>query len=309
MESKSCNHLLKVFNKTPKPTRAKKLVFNGFDGYDIYNPTAPFSYKGNTLIIGRVEKRDSEHSESVFFYKKKDGSYSEFLDLKRYKLQDPFISIINGFYVFGGTEIFPHPENKNNLWWQTKFYYGKNLSSLKELTTGPRGMKDIRLVELTNNKIGVFSRPQGKIGGRGKIGFTIINSLFDLNSDVINNAKLLDQFNDDEWGGANEAVVLSNGNIGVLGHMARYSHGDTRHYYPIVFQINPLTYEYSEIKIIAQRSNFVKGPSKRESLTDVLFSGGLVRQKNGKATLFVGVSDVEVQSALIVDPFSCYETE
>ncbi len=307
MKKKSCRTLHQQYNSLPQPKDAKKIIFNGFEGYDVYNPTAPFDYKGKTLIIGRVEKRESENSEAVFFYKQDDDSYSEYTEILRYTLQDPFISIINGIYVFGGTEIFPHPKNNSNLWWRTRFYYGKDLTNMKDLFIGPSGMKDIRLVGLKNGKIGVFSRPQGKVGGRGKIGFTIINDLSELSIDIINKAKILDQFKRFDWGGANELSILSNGNIGVLGHIARYTRGHTRHYYPITFSINPDTLKYSKMKIIAQRSNFVPGPSKRKTLSDVLFSGGLIRRQFGKATLYVGVNDVEVQSIIIDDPFIEYE--
>src|SRR5690606_41956515 len=53
---------------------------------------------------------------------------------------------------------------------------------------------------------------------RGKIGFTKVNRLEDISVEVINDAPLLDQFLDEEWGGANEIHLLSNGLLGVLGH-------------------------------------------------------------------------------------------
>lgn len=301
------DELLKEFRSGAKPKNAKRIVFNEMDNYDVYNPTAPFSYEGKTLMIARVEKRDSEHSEAVFFVKQEDGSYIESTELPRYKLQDPYISLIGDTYVFGGTEIFPHPENKNNLWWRAKFYYGKDLKNMKELTYGPNGMKDIRLIELKDGKIGVFTRPQGEKGGRGKIGFTIINNLLELDARIVEEAPLLEQFDDLEWGGVNEATLLSNGKIGVLGHIAKYSKGTVRHYYPMVFCIDPETLEYSSIKIIAERANLLDGPAKRNDLIDVLFSAGLVRHNNGKATLYTGVSDVEVQSIEIDDPFIKFE--
>ncbi len=303
MKKNSCKEMLEQYNKLSQPINTKRVIFNGVDGYDVYNPTAPFEYKGKNIIIGRVEKRDSESSEAVFFSEQEDGSFSVVTEIPRYKLQDPFISLINGIYVFGGTEVFPHPKNAKKLWWKTKFYYGKDLNALKELTSGPMGMKDIRLVELKNHEIGVFTRPQGKKGGRGKIGFTVIKNLLELNEDVISNANLLDLFKKRYWGGANEAILLSNGDIGVLGHLASFSRGKIRHYYPITFTINPITYKHSEVKIIAERSKYLPGPSKRDDLTDVLFSGGLVSHYNGRSTLYVGVSDVEVQSGEIIDPF------
>ena len=47
----------------------------------------------------------------------------------------------------------------------------------------------------------------------------------------------------------------------------------------------------------------VPGGVSRDYLEDVLFSGGLVRGE-GKAVLYVGVSDCEIQYMVVPDPFS-----
>ncbi|WP_413377270.1 DUF1861 family protein [Alkalihalobacillus sp. 1P02AB] len=304
------NQLLQQFrNGQSVLNNPSKILFEGVEGFDVYNPTAPFKWNGETYVIGRVEKRDSEHSKAVFFTLNDKGNYSPKAEIPQYTLQDPYVSFIDDKIVFGGTEIFSHPEDPNHLGWRAKFYYGTDLTNLEELTTGPEGMKDIRIVQLNDGKIAVFSRPQGQKGGRGKIGFAIINKLTDLTASVIYDAPLLEQFNDEEWGGCNEATLLSNGKIGVLGHIAKFSEGDVRHYYPMTFCLDPLTGEYSEMKIIAERANFLPGPAKRPDLEDVLFSAGLVRNNAGKATLYTGVSDAEVQSIDIIDPFLEYEKE
>ena len=93
-------------------------------------------------------------------------------------------------------------------------------------------MKDLRLVELQDGSIGVFTRPQGEKGGRGKIGFTRVASLEELSIDQINKAPLLEgQFVDEEWGGCNEIHLLPNGILGVLGHIACFDEQGDRHYY------------------------------------------------------------------------------
>ncbi|SEO51956.1 Protein of unknown function [Amphibacillus marinus] len=298
--------LLVAFREEAKTSTPKKIIFHGVEGYDVYNPTAPFQWNDQTLMIGRVEKRDSEHSKAIFF-QEKAGEFYRLEGMPEYQLQDPYVSFIGGKIVFGGTEIYPHPDDATKLAWRAKFYYGEDLLAMEELVTGPRGMKDIRLIELANGTVGVFSRPQGERGGRGKIGFTVINKLTDLTAEIIDQAPLLDQFIDEEWGGCNEATLLSNGKIGVLGHIAKFSEGDVRHYYPMTFCLDAETGEYSEMKIIAERCNMLPGPSKRPDLEDVLFSAGLVRVENGKAILYTGVSDAETQSIEIPDPFSEYE--
>ncbi len=169
-------------------------------------------------------------------------------------------------------------------------------------------MKDIRLVELADKKIGIFTRPQGKIGGRGKIGFTVINTLEELNEEVIERAPLIEnQFIDEEWGGVNELHLLKNGKIGVLGHIARFDDEGNRHYYPMVFMFDPVTKKASPLKIIAARKNFEEGEFKRSDLKNVVFSGGLIRREDGYAELYVGVSDAEAHKIVIPDPFIQYE--
>lgn len=294
--------LLVSYNMAKKPSNPQKLIFEGLKGYDIYNPTAPFEYNGKTIIIGRVERRELEISQAVFFDRQIDGSYVELGGVKRYNLQDPFITKIGSNWVFGGTETFAHPDNPKNLWWRTKFYTGKDLYSLEPLTYGPNGMKDIRLVELLDSKIGVFTRPQGDIGGRGKIGFTVIDKLADLTMEVINNAELLNQFSEEEWGGVNQPILLKDGTVGVLGHIAKFTADGARHYYAMVFKLNPNDISYTPMKIIATRNDFLDGPAKRNDLIDVIFCAGLVLDKE-HVTLYAGVSDVEVQCVQIDNPF------
>lgn len=61
--------------------------------------------------------------------------------------------------------------------WVTQFYRGYRIDSMHHFSSGPAMMKDIRLIELLDGRIGVLTRPQGEVGGRGQIGFTIIDSL------------------------------------------------------------------------------------------------------------------------------------
>jgi hypothetical protein len=75
----------------------------------------------------------------------------------------------------------------------------------------------------------------------------------------------------------------------------------------MAFTVNPITRESSEIKIIAQRSLFPAGPSKRPDIADVVFSGGLVRQDGGTAELYAGVSDAAAAVVKLPDPFFEFE--
>ena len=304
---KTCNELLYEFEQKNNCYKGEKLNFTGVIERDVYNITAPFEDNGQNIIAGRVERRESEISDIVFFrYENEnwiplEGSIS-------YRLQDPFITKIKGELIFGGTDVYPHPEIGGALGYKLTFYRGRNINCLKKFSEGPEMMKDIRLFEMDNGKIAVFTRPQGNVGGRGKIGFTIINDIDELSSDVINNANLIDkQFIDAEWGGANEIHRLKNGLLGVLGHVACFDKNMDRHYYSMVFAFNPKNLESTEIKIIAQRKNFSYGQYKRKDIMDVIFSGGIKRLDSKKAELYVGVSDAEAHKIIIDDPFIEYE--
>jgi hypothetical protein len=226
-----------------------------------------------------------------------------------YNLQDPFIAKISGELVFGGVEVITAEDNPHEIIsWVTQFYRGKHIDSLCHFASGPGTMKDIRLIELTDGKIGVFTRPQGELGGRGKIGFTIIHSLDNLHAETFLKAEILHgQFVEEEWGGANEVHLLRNGYLGIVGHIACFDDVLNKHYYSMAFAFNPTTYEKTPIKIIAERADFPDGPEKRPDLEDVIFSGGLIRLENGRASLSVGVSDAEAYLIEIPDPFIEFE--
>jgi hypothetical protein len=306
---KSCADLFMEFEEKKLNILGEKLNFTGVEGRDVYNITKPFEDDSEMVIAGRVESRDSEVSE-VAFFTEINGNWAKAERKMKLELQDPFVTKIFGELVLGGVETFPHPFLPGYLGYRTSFYRGIDINNLQKFTVGPELMKDIRLLELSPERIVVFTRPQGVIGGRGKIAFCIINSLEELNVEVINNAELLPaQFIDAEWGGANELHLLSNGLIGVLGHIARYDEIMERHYYAMVFSFNLRTKESSPIKLIATKSNFLQGYYKRRDTMDVVFSGGMNRLQDGMAEFYASVSDAEAHRILIEDPFMEYEKD
>lgn len=305
---KTCQALLQEFMAlNPMMTNTEKLNFTGVGDKDVYNITAPFLDQNELVIAGRVEARDSEHSE-IFFFINRDGAWMPREGAPTFKLQDPFFTRINGELIVGGVQIYPHPTIEHALKWRTVFYKGNNIQQLELFFTGPDGMKDLRLVELQDGSIGIFTRPQGDKGGRGKIGFTRVDCLDNLSIELIDAAPLLQgQFIDEEWGGANEAHLLANGLIGVLGHIACFDATEDRHYYPCVFAFDPQTGAHSNIQLIAIRDKFLPGATKRSDLVDVVFSGGIVRHGDGTATIYCGISDAEAHRITIQDPFLSFE--
>jgi hypothetical protein len=276
--------------------KGELLKFKDVEGYDVYNPTAPF----DGCIAARVELRSDEKDSKVMFFKELNDLWVLDQDAPVLDLQDPFVTRINGELVFGGVEVF---QEDNELNYRTIFYKGSSINGLQRFAAGPDRMKDIRLVELPEG-VGVFTRPQGGSYGKGQIGFMIIDSLDELSNCDFYSAKIIDgQFSDDEWGGANEVHYLGGNKLGVLGHKA-YQDKRGKHYYPVVFTYDYFTDEATRIKIIARREDLPPCPSKRSpELDDVLFTGGLVRKDNGLAELIVGVSDACAGKMVVTDPF------
>lgn len=287
----TCSTLLAEFRQHNQVGDATKLKFQGVTGEDVYNISAPIDYKHERYILGRVEARDSEDSHVRFF--KQDGDvWTADSSMPTLHLQDPFFTVIGGEYVIGGVEIFPHPEGEG-LSWRTVFYKGQELENLTRFFEGPDGMKDLRLIELQTGKVGIFTRPQGQKGGRGKIGYAEIDSLADITVSVIDEAPLLeDMFTEEEWGGGNEIHRNEDGTLLVLGHIACFDDAGDRHYYPMLFDFDPRTATWSNMRIVAERSSFPAGESKRPDLEDVVFAGGLIVEDESY-TLYAGLSDCE----------------
>ncbi|MFC5530984.1 DUF1861 family protein [Cohnella yongneupensis] len=307
--AKSCVELLREFMVHPPEARGEQLIFAGVGKRDVYNICAPFIDNGEPVIAGRVEDRDKESSEVVFFVER-NGEWVPRNGAPVLALQDPFVTFIEGELVFGGVEVYfdgddPHYVSS----WRTVFYRGHSIAQLEPFAKGPLTMKDIRLIGLESGRIGVFTRPMMVDGARALIGYTEVGALSELTEEIISSARLFkNQFLLDEWGGANEAHLLRSGKIGVLGHIARMEDDNIRHYYPMVFAYDPATHRTTPIKLIATRAMFPDGPAKRPDLIDVLFSGGLIRHPNGTASLYTGVSDAQAHVIVLPDPFLEYES-
>ncbi len=281
-----------------------KLKFTGVRGFDVYNISHEFTFAGLEWIAGRVEKRNSEISGVRIFQKDKDEIF-HITDNSFSLMQDPFVTFIDNEIVLGGTKI-EIDSNRKITNWYTTFLKGDKFTNLKLFLQAPDKMKDVRLHK--SGKIHLFTRPQGVTGGRGTIGYQSFSDLSEITTEKIAKAKLLtSHFIESEWGGVNQILTLKNGLLGIVGHIAKMTEGDVRHYYGMVFCFDPLTKKSSKIKIICERSDFPTGPAKREDLQDVVFLGGLVRNKKNMATIYTGLSDAEAYEAVIPDPFLEYE--
>jgi hypothetical protein len=286
---------------------SKILSFIKQDEKIVYNPTVPFEFGGKKYIGVRVESLGSESDSRILFAYEQDKNTNLWAidySLGSLPLQDSAYVKINGKTFILGVRVL---QNENGIKYKQDIYKGDSIKNLKYFTSGPIGMKDIRLVDL-EDRIGVFTRPKGKIGGKGKIGYLEVGSvdeLEDFTEEDWYNAKIIEGlFDDGFWGGVNQAIKLPGGDIGVIGHIAHQTINEKseleKHYFGMAFRFNPKTYKSSEFKIIAKRSDFPPAFSKRSpELNDIVFPAGIDNLNN----LYCGLSDFCVGKKKIQNPF------
>ena len=304
-----------LFEKEKKIYESVKVKFTGVDGYDVYNPSVPFYWKGEDYIFGRVEKRDEWARSWVRLFRNTGrDEWTLVPNSMIYQLEDPYIAFIDDEIVLGGTHVRMKQSKMDTYYGY--FYKGKNLDDLVYFTTGPEYMKDIRLVKLDGTRIGVFSRPRNEAvraqhGSDSVVGFTVINSINELNAQVVENAPVISGlFGENEWGGCNQCYFLDSGMIGVVGHKCyKYFDGsglEIQVYMNMSFVFDIEKHEVKAPRIIATRSCYPGGPSKRDSLIDCVFPAGIIMRDDGRVDLYSGIGDVEVGRITIDYPFEGY---
>jgi hypothetical protein len=301
------------FEKEKKIYESTVLNFHGVDGYDVYNCSIPFNWQGESYIFGRVERRNEWARSLVRLFKQTDkDDYTLIENSMIYQLEDPFISIINNEIVMGGT----HVRNIHGVLdtFYSYFYKGTDLNDLFYFATGPDRMKDIRLIQLQDGKIGVFSRPRGKeiekkYNSGSIVGFTVIDDLLtQLDANIIENAPIVHGlFDKGEWGGCNQCYFLDTGNIGVISHKC-YEEIDKdgiaqQVYTNVSFVVDPKTNTTIDEKIIATRTCYPDAPAKKPNLKDCVFTSGIVAINDGKVYLYSGLGDTSEGRVIIDNPF------
>lgn len=293
---------------------SEKLIFYGTNSRDIYNPTTPFYDNKRLFMACRVENRNPPLDSQVQFFEEKNGTWATNNETPTFGLEDPFYTKINGEFIFGGVQAEFDESGNKALNWVTKFYKGKTVSDLEYFAQGPDKMKDIRLVGLSGGKVGIFTRPQGELGGSGRIGYMVLDSLDELKEADFGKAELIN-FNLPKhvWIGSNETLLLDDSHIGVLGHIAyktkKKGEPISAHYHSMMFVFNFNIKTASPINIISTRSDFPEGVSKKSPLLDdVIFSGGLFMPLNKDSVyLYAGLSDTEIGKITIMNPFKSFK--
>lgn len=306
--------LYREFEEGKQIRESALLTFEGVDGYDVYNCSIPFVWNGKRYIYGRVERRKEWARSTVHLFEEKGPDrWTASADSPVYQLEDPFVAKIGGQIVLGGTHVRMKSGQIDTYYGY--FYRGSDLNDLYYFTTGPDRMKDIRLVEMEDGRIGVFSRPRNGVyedGAASAIGFSIISSLDELTAEVIENAPpLRGLFGPGEWGGPNQAYFLSSGKIGVIGHMSwedtAPDDGETLQVYVnSSFVLDPDTREVLDFRIIGCRSCYPPSEPKLSRLRNCTFTSGIVMRSDGRADLYSGVCDAAEGRVVIDYPFEGY---
>lgn len=321
--------LLAVLHKETELPKGRLLKFNvgeNTEELSVYNPS-PIVVDGVTFLLARVEKKSSESGSTVMLFSENEhGEWDIVEDVPvLHNVQDPFYcGVIDGLHVMGWVQTYEEAESPQ-LGYRTVFYRFENSiseledednNSIPPFAIGPEKMKDIRLIQRKNGRIGVFTRPQGKFGGRGEVGYFEIENLDQLEDSLakhvqeedpdslISHLFLMRPKGENEWGGVNELHNRADGKIEVLGHIADIEPiGVKKNYYPITFIFDPETRLISDLKIIATTKQFPPVEAKKIDLGEVLYSGGLVSLGDGKVRLYVGIGDAEAGYIDIDDPF------
>jgi len=300
-----------AFDQNNPVIESSLLKFNGVDDFDVYNCSIPFTFSGKKYIYGRIERRNEWARSWVrLFEESAADEYTLVENTMIYQLEDPYVSLINGEFVLGGTHVQYQQGEFTDFFGY--FYKGKDLENLYYFTTGPKNMKDIRLVQL-EGKIGVFSRPRGKDveevhGSESIVGYAEISNINTLSADIIQNAnKIEDMFGKGEWGGCNQCYYLSSGLIGIIGHKSYEDNTDGNSgssvYVNVSFVFDPNTHKILDEKIIGTRKSYPPGPAKKPYLTDCAFTAGIVMREDGNADLYSGLGDTMQGRAVIKYPF------
>lgn len=277
------------------------LHFDGVAGFDVYNCSAPFVFRGRRHLFGRVERRGLwVESRTMLFAETEPDRYRRVRKFDALLLEDPFVTFVNGEMVLGGTRV--RKSGGRLVSFRCDFFRGSDPMHLSYFTSGPELMKDIRLAPLSAGRIGVFSRPRGediraRYGSEAVVGYAEIAALDGLTPEAVQGAEVVPGlFGNDEWGGCNECQVLPDGRIGVAAHLccrgALAENGVPRQIYcNAAFSFDPETRTATPPRIVATRAMHAPAPSKVPHLDDCAFTSGFVFRDDGLVDVYSGLGD------------------
>lgn len=301
--------LRKVFHSRKHVYEGALLTFDGVEGYDVYNCSIPFTWEGKTYIFGRVERRE-DFANSVTFLFEEVGRdhYAPVEGAVTYPIEDPHVAIINGEIILGGTHVRKRRGEIDTFYGY--YYRGKDPRFLDHFTCGPANMKDIRLLQLPEGRVGVFTRSRGQeiadqYRSEAIVGYVVLNSVDELDETIVDKAKVIPElFSEAEWGGCNQCYLLRDGRIGVVGHRCYKEpapQAELQVYMNISFIFDPNTFEVTDMKVIGDKPSYPATPHMLPYLEDCAFTTGIVMREDGRADLYSGLGDV-MEGRIVIDP-------
>jgi Protein of unknown function (DUF1861) len=286
------------------------------DGKIAYNP-ALIAENSTRVLAVRVESRGSHWLDEagwdpeVWFYEQKSGGeWSRVLEAPVFTAaEDPFCAWVvsrDGVrqLLFGHVTLDRTTSPQPTI--VTRFYLASSWRTLDQSRplTEVRGMKDIRICQLADGRLAVCGRPKGGAFGHGQVTFRMLGDLLQLTSESVWEAPVLPGMVDPQLKiGSNQLVSLSDGRVGVLGHIAEGQEEHTMHYVAATWIIDPTTGKSTLPRQIATRGDFPETPTKFERIRDVVFPGALEPLNGDSWGLYCGLSDASVGYLELSDPF------
>lgn len=291
------------------------LTFTGVDGRDVYNCSAPFRLGGIKHLYGRVERREVWADSAVYLFRETEKDcFTPVADSRLYPLEDPAVCLWEDQLLLCGT----HVEKERGAIAACSAYFFRGTTARaaapEYFTTGPRGMKDIRLVKLPEG-FGVFTRPGNTVG------YTVLRTLEELSPAVLEAAADTGLVEPTGHGGVNQCFLLEGGCIGLIGHEAYATRPagvpegadwySLRHSYVATAAVyDPAENRVRQSRILATASCFRTAARKvtpaGQPMDDVVFPSGILWRPDGRIDLYAGVGDATEQRLTLDDPFAAW---
>lgn len=271
-------------------------VKNNNDEEDAYNPAM---IKGTDIVIFRIDPRGSHVASRIVCCEpaEEEDTYRPIPEIKEFvNYQDPRVVKVQGQNIF--IVIKTIPNDNGGVSAKSEFY--RFVEDFKQIESEPFCIspidgKDYTLTDLQSQDIGVFGRPVGNEFGRGQVTFAKIKKPDEL-SETINNPdrmKVVLKFSEGEWGGVNDTILLEDGNLFVLGHIARFGENGQKEYFSTWGIFDPAIEKFTNFGIFMEADDikFSYDLKDEEISRNLHYLTAIQQIEKGKFKVIGGVGD------------------
>jgi len=281
---------------------------NVWEGAAPHNPSAPVwlqirpgQDKKLVMAVRFEPLREKMTSVTLFCERSTVGNESHWrpIPMKEARVlggEDPFITSIHGEIVVAVKCALPVSKGfKDSVPCCTVLFRGKTLRSLRMCAVWDE-VNCVRPIELRSGDIGVYTRTRNATSGHSVIEWRVVPRIQDISPEGFERVRLLilDVFAPGEWGSVNEPNLRSDDTVASIGHVGAQKTRNSVKYAVTNFDFNPKTEKWSEMRIIATRSSFSDGRSKRPGLREVAYTAG-TRSTDERVVLYAGTGDAGVK--------------